>query len=72
MQNPDTIFIDNGGQRSGIDRRLFPHLIHIPERRIVMDRRTGFDRRIRQNSNDTGKIERRDIIDFGQARLLRR
>ena len=42
---------DNGGRRSGIDRRYFSYSNHIPERRngndrrIVSDRRSGLDRR---------------------------
>ena len=42
---------DNGGRRSGIDRRYFSYSDHIPERRKgedrreVADRRSGSDRR---------------------------
>jgi hypothetical protein len=35
---------DNGGRRSGIDRRQFKYAKHIPEQRSE-DRRTEFDRR---------------------------
>ena len=36
---------DNGGTRSGTDRRKFQYTVHIPERRSGRDRRRGFDRR---------------------------
>jgi hypothetical protein len=42
---------DNGGRRSGIDRRYFSYSDHIPERRnekerrALEDRRAGVDRR---------------------------
>ena len=37
--------VDNGGRRSGADRRQFSYAFHIPERRISSDRRSGKDRR---------------------------
>jgi len=37
--------VDNGGRRSGADRRQFSYAFHIPERRIDSDRRSGSDRR---------------------------
>jgi len=37
--------VDNGGRRSGADRRQFSYAFHIPERRISPDRRSGADRR---------------------------
>jgi len=36
---------DNGGRRSGIERRRFQYTSHIPERRSGLDRRSGIDRR---------------------------
>ena len=36
---------DNGGTRTGIDRRKFHYTAHIPEKRSGMDRRKRFDRR---------------------------
>ena len=36
---------DNGGRRSGVDRRQFNYAVHIPERREGKDRRSGHDRR---------------------------
>jgi hypothetical protein len=37
--------LDNGGRRSGIDRRQFSYSSHIPERRTNVERRSGADRR---------------------------
>ncbi len=37
---------DNGGRRSGEDRREFTYSDHTPERRSFKDRRSGFDRRV--------------------------
>lgn len=39
------ILLDNGGRRSGIDRRKFSYSVHVPERRSSIDRRRGLDRR---------------------------
>lgn len=36
---------DNGGRRSGADRREFNYTSHIPERRSGKERRSGLDRR---------------------------
>ena len=36
---------DNGGTRTGIDRRKLQYIAYIPERRSGMDRRKRFDRR---------------------------
>jgi hypothetical protein len=36
---------DNGGRRSGMDRRQFSYTGHIPERRVGEDRRSRLDRR---------------------------
>lgn len=38
-------FPDNGGRRTGIERRHFNYSAHIPERRSGEDRRRGKDRR---------------------------
>lgn len=38
---------DNGGRRSGFDRREFLYDVHIPERRSGKDRRSGLDRRLK-------------------------
>ena len=45
---------DNGGRRSGIERRRFQYTSHIPERRSGYDRRSGIDRRT---------LERRKGVD---------
>ncbi len=37
--------LDNGGRRSGGDRRNYSYTLHIPERRNGPDRRSGTDRR---------------------------
>jgi hypothetical protein len=39
------ISLDNGGRRSGGDRRNYSYTLHIPERRNGNDRRNGEDRR---------------------------
>jgi hypothetical protein len=39
------ILPDNGGRRSGVDRREFSYTSHIPERRSGKERRSGSDRR---------------------------
>ena len=36
---------DNGGRRSGGDRRTYSYTLHVPERRRSADRRDGKDRR---------------------------
>lgn len=36
---------DNGGWRSGHDRRQYNYSVHIPERRSGLERRSGKDRR---------------------------
>jgi hypothetical protein len=38
---------DNGGRRSGIERRQFSYSFHIPERISVKDRRSRHDRRLK-------------------------
>jgi len=51
MENKDNdilerlISLDNGGRRTGTDRRIFSYTLHIPERRNGNDRRSGDDRR---------------------------
>ena len=37
--------IDNGGNRTGLNRRIYEYSACIPERRSGRDRRKGFDRR---------------------------
>jgi hypothetical protein len=50
---------DNGGRRSGRDRRQFSYTGHIPERRSGHDRRIGLDRRRGAGTGSRMKIERR-------------
>ena len=47
---------DNGGRRSGIDRRLFSYSTHIPERRRTEERRSGLDRRSGQDRRKNFRI----------------
>ena len=58
---------DNGGRRSGIDRRRFLYTDHIPERRAGEERRRGVDRRSgedRRNGNDQPlEVNRRSGLD---------
>jgi len=42
------ILFDNGGRRSGTDRRRFSYAVHIPEDRSSIDRRKSLDRRSQQ------------------------
>jgi hypothetical protein len=42
------IILDNGGRRSGTDRRRFSYAVHIPEDRSSIDRRKSLDRRSQQ------------------------
>jgi hypothetical protein len=43
---------DNGGARSGLERRQFSYDKYIPERRSANDRRNGFDRRLKPRISD--------------------
>jgi hypothetical protein len=58
---------DNGGRRSGIERRFFSYFGHLPERRSeddrrsILDRRSGLDRR---NGNS-------QVIDLEERRVIR-
>jgi hypothetical protein len=49
------VVIDNGGRRSGIERRRFSYAIHVPELRSGRERRNGIDRR---NEVDNISIDR--------------
>jgi hypothetical protein len=53
---------DNGGRRSGEDRREFSYSDYTPERRSSKDRRSGFDRRIKLFI-DKITIDRREHFD---------
>ncbi len=57
-------FIDNGGTRSGSERRRSGAIERRPERRIMYDRRSGADRRrILNKKRQTGKERRTIFID---------
>ena len=51
---------DNGGARSGRDRRKLTIINHNPERRIGQERRSLMDRRKDQRDRGELAIERRD------------
>ena len=58
---------DNGGSRSGVERRQFGYTESTPERRSGKERRKGFDRRMglgqrrgHQNPGNLLPIERKD------------
>ena len=53
---------DNGGSRTGKERRKLSLVNYTPERRIVKERRSGLDRRNGLNSRDGLSIERRDAL----------
>jgi hypothetical protein len=54
---------DNGGRRSGSDRRKFLYIGHFPEQRCGKERRSGFDRR-RERYFYSTDIERRENLKF--------
>lgn len=68
------ITVDNGGSRSGTERRKFSYTEFIPERRSGKDRRKGFDRRSgigrrrgyerrhNQDNRQLNAIERRELF----------
>ena len=55
-------FIDNGGTRSGSERRRFAKNEGIPERRTRYDRRSGADRRRAINKKRKNGRERRTVF----------
>jgi hypothetical protein len=55
-------FIDNGGTRSGSERRRFAKAEYMPERRMRYDRRSGADRRRSLNKKRKQGKERRTIF----------
>ena len=59
MVNYNEIF-DNGGTRSGRDRRKLKITDHNPDRRTGQERRNGVDRRRDQISRGKLAIERRE------------
>jgi len=53
---------DNGGTRSGRDRRKLTMITRNPERRIGLERRSGVDRRNGQKIRGELAVERRDTF----------
>jgi len=53
---------DNGGTRSGRDRRKLTMLTRNPERRTSQERRSGIDRRNGQKDRGELAVERRDTF----------
>ena len=53
---------DNGGSRSGRDRRKLTIINHNPERRIGQERRSGIDRRNGPRYRGELAVERRDMF----------
>ena len=60
IQVDDLEIIDNGGSRSGRDRRKFTIIDYNPERRTGQERRIGIDRRKDQMYRGDLAIERRE------------
>ncbi len=56
-----TAIKDNGGRRSGNERRRIISIRHNPERRFGMERRSGIDRRVERYKNRI-YIERRNLF----------
>ena len=55
-------YIDNGGTRSGAERRRFHETEYLPERRTRYDRRSGADRRRSLNRKRKKGKERRTVF----------
>lgn len=55
-------YIDNGGTRSGAERRRFNGIEHTPDRRTQYDRRSGADRRRILNKKRKAGKERRTVF----------
>jgi hypothetical protein len=55
-------FIDNGGTRSGAERRRFSETEHLPDIRTRYDRRSGADRRRSLNRKRKKGKERRTLF----------
>ncbi len=53
---------DNGGTRSGADRRQYNIMDNTPEQRSDKERRSGVDRRKVQNFRGEKAIERRELF----------
>ena len=55
---------DNGGTRSGNDRRKLTKKDYTPERRKGVDRRSGVDRRNGQRFRGKRAVERREAFNL--------
>jgi hypothetical protein len=64
----NAIVKDNGGTRSGLDRRQFTYTIFVPERRSRRDRRSGSDRRQTQEPRGYPAVERRSACIEAERR----
>ena len=53
---------DNGGKRSGADRRQYTIMSYTPERRFGKERQGGGERRKGQNFRGEKAIERRELF----------
>ena len=62
-ENSILVIPDNGGRRSGIERRQMVYTDYIPSRRAETDRRNGHDRR----SGQDRRKERIDLVTLGIA-----
>ncbi len=58
---------DNGGTRSGRDRRKLSIITRNPERRTGQERRSGIDRRNGQIIRGELAVERRDTFKVGDG-----
>ena len=58
------LMVDNGGRRSGIDRRIFTFGVVLSDRRSGKDRRSGLDRRVSPQLRLKKDIERRQAFKF--------
>lgn len=58
------INVDNGGRRSGIDRRQFSYSGYLPERRNGEDRRSGEDRRAIRKDRRKRPLGGDDILEM--------
>ena len=57
----DAYILDNGGRRSGVERRRFSYTNYLPERRSGKDRRIEVDRRKKRYTHKEG-VERRSVF----------
>ena len=63
------IAIDNGGTRSGLDRRKLTIKGYASERRSGIERRSAIDRRRDQRPRDGSAVERREIFRYNSEEI---